>query len=185
MSYATVTLTGSYKKPDGTAETGVVKIVPSTSPIIDAGGNVVLAGAVTVQLTAGAFSVSLPATDDTNLNPSGFGYTVTAHLGGSTVGPTSFALPASPSTVDMADVTSVDPSTFTPGATYLAAGNNLGDLTDPAAARGNLGVGLGAASPATDVVVSSDTSGAALVGQRVRITVDQFGDIDDILVEDI
>lgn len=46
MAFSTVTLTGTYKKLDGTAESGTVRIAPTTSPVIDATGSVVLAGSL-------------------------------------------------------------------------------------------------------------------------------------------
>jgi hypothetical protein len=74
------------------------------------------------------------------LNPTGFGYTITANLKHATLAPVSTLLPASPSTVDMSAVTSVDPSTFAPTATYLARSANLADVANVATARANLGL---------------------------------------------
>jgi hypothetical protein len=142
MTHATVTLTGTYQRPDGSPDKGTVLIVPSTLPIIDAGTKVIIISAplsVTLDST-GSFSVSLPATDDIRLNPTGFGYTITANLKHATLAPVSTLLPASPSTVDMSAVTSVDPSTFAPTATYLARSANLADVANVATARANLGL---------------------------------------------
>jgi lysophospholipase L1-like esterase len=121
LPYATVTLTGTYTKADGTADSGKVYITPSTKPILDATGNTIIVGPLTVTLDAnGHFSVTLPATDDATLNPTGFGYTLVAALRSGTLPEVSFALPAATATVDMADITPVDPSTFAPAATYVA-----------------------------------------------------------------
>lgn len=120
--YATVTLTGTYLLPDATPAQGTIEIIPSEKVIVDATGDVILAGRVKVKLDeTGSFSVALPATDDPNLNPTGFGYTVSAKLHHTSVKAVSFSLPAAVPVVDVADVTQVDPSTFTPGVTYATA----------------------------------------------------------------
>ena len=111
----TVTLTGTYQLPDGTPAKGVVEIIPSERLIVDDVGNVILSGRVKVSLDeTGSFSVVLPATDDVTLNPTGFGYTVVAKLNHTHLPAVSFSLPAAVATVDVTDVTEVDPSSFTP-----------------------------------------------------------------------
>lgn len=110
------TLTGSYALPDGNPASGHIEIIPSAKVVIDLDGNVILSGRVKVPLDdEGSFSVDLPATDDATLNPTGFGYTVVTklHHGGG-ISPATFQLPASPSTVDMSDVTPVLPSSLLP-----------------------------------------------------------------------
>lgn len=120
MAYSTVTLTGTYKLPDRTPAQGTVEVIPSEKKIIDSAGNVILSGRVKVKLDElGHFTVDLPATDDPSLNPTGFGYTVVAKLHHTHLPAVSFSLPTAVPVVDMADVESVDPSTFTPGVTYV------------------------------------------------------------------
>lgn len=46
MTYNTFTLTGTFKKPNGTADKGGVIVIPSVTPLVDASGKIVLAGAV-------------------------------------------------------------------------------------------------------------------------------------------
>lgn len=131
MTYTTGTITGTFKNVDGTASQGAVVIAATSPEILDATGNVILNASVRVVLdVAGSFSIVLPATDDVNLNPTGFGYTVTPNLYAASLPAISLALPAG-TTVDLADVTSVDPSTFTPTATYAS----LAALTAEAATR--------------------------------------------------
>lgn len=120
--YDTVTLTGTYLLPDATPATGTIEIIPSERVIVDSVGDVILSGRVKVKLDeTGSFSVSLPATDDLTLNPTGFGYTVAAKLHHAHLPAISFSLPAAVATVDIADVTTVDPSTFEPDANYISA----------------------------------------------------------------
>lgn len=116
-----VTLTGTYHLPDGSPASGHVEIIPSERLIVDDAGDVILSGRVKVKLdTAGHFGVDLPATDDPTLNPTGFGYTAAARLHHAHLPAVSFQLPAAVGTVDVTDVTVVDPSTFTPGVTYVS-----------------------------------------------------------------
>jgi parallel beta-helix repeat protein len=129
MAHDSITLTGTYQLFDGTAARGIVEIIPSEKMVKDTTGNVVLSGRVKVELdTTGAFSVSLPDPRDTsNLNPAGFGYTVVAklyhqHLAAVSFGGDQIAASAVAGVLDIEDVTSVDPSTFTAGATYVESG---------------------------------------------------------------
>lgn len=118
--YATVTLMGTYLKPDRTPATGVIEIIPSERIIVDMEGNVVLSGRVKVPLDeTGSFSVELPATDDPSLEPTGFGYIVVPKLGHTNLSAVPIQLPAAEATVDMAKVTPVPLSTFDPTTTYL------------------------------------------------------------------
>lgn len=104
MSYATVTLTGKVTSPTGAASRSGFSIMANTPRVVDAAGKVVLAGAVAIQPDAtGAFSVALPATDDVNLTPSGFQYRILGHHGIDTT----FSLPTSLGTVDLAELVPV------------------------------------------------------------------------------
>jgi len=106
VAYSTVTLTGKYLAPDGTPLGGTVGITMNIGHVLDATGNKVLVGSTSAKLdSAGAFSLVLPATDDVTLSPSGWQYTLHGPTGRVT-----FSLPASPSTVDIADVTPVAPT---------------------------------------------------------------------------
>ena len=120
MAYSTVTLTGTYQHFDGTAAQGGVAVIPTVPLVLDAAGNKILSGGVSVKLDAtGSFSVVLPATDDPALNPTGFGYTLIAGLSHTQMPAVSFALPTAVPSVDIADVTTVDAATFTAAASYV------------------------------------------------------------------
>lgn len=110
MAYPTVTLTGTYQHVDGTPAKGSVDIAPTTTVIRDIDGDVVLTGTRRLDLDeTGKFSIALPATDADGLDPTGFGYTVTPRLFHANLGAVTFGLPASLGSLDMADVTQVDP----------------------------------------------------------------------------
>lgn len=69
---ATVTLLGTYRRLDGTPETGTVLVIPSVRTVSAVGGPI-LAGRLSVVLDdVGHFAVDLPATDDDTLTPTGF-----------------------------------------------------------------------------------------------------------------
>jgi len=102
MAFATFTLTGTFKKPSGDPHIGNVKVTPSVA-LRDAGGKVVLAGAVTVDLTDGAFTLTLPAADAT-LQPQPHGFIVTPRLHGEGLPSVSFPAPPPGSTLDVADL---------------------------------------------------------------------------------
>lgn len=115
MAYTTATLTGTYLKTDGTPAEGTIEIIPNSSHLVDAEGDVILAGRVKVTLDGtGSFSVVLPATDDATIGPAtGRQYTIVAKLRHTHLAAiTGVELPGG-TTVDVADVASlpvVDPT---------------------------------------------------------------------------
>lgn len=122
MAYDTFELTGTYNTWDGLPEADrPVYIIPSVPVVIDAEGNKILTGRVKVTLDGtGSFAVDLPDPNDATLNPTGFGYTVSVRLSKTSPAAVSFSVPEGTVTLDMADVTPVDPSTFEPTATYVS-----------------------------------------------------------------
>lgn len=103
---STGTLTGTYQRSDGTPLSGIVYARPSANPIKDEAGNVVFAGTAQARLDEdGHFTMPLVASDDLTLDPSGVTYTITLRGLPAVVG---VFIPAG-DTVDMADVTPVDP----------------------------------------------------------------------------
>lgn len=127
MAYQTGTFTGTYKSDIGSQPAeGHVEIFPvvdstdktKLAQILDGDGSVILTGRVKATLVDGAFSVTLPATDDTALNPTGFGYVAVAHLQHTRLPAVTFQLPGG-TTVDVEDVTSVPEATFNAETTYV------------------------------------------------------------------
>ncbi|MFF4495525.1 hypothetical protein [Streptomyces sp. NPDC001546] len=108
----TVRVHGQYRGPDGRALAGTVTFTAPgllTFPASD----LFIGGPVVATLDeTGAFSVSLPATDAPQMNPSGWAWAVKENLAG-IVGSRSFALllPKAVPDVDLADVAPADPTT--------------------------------------------------------------------------
>lgn len=117
----TFKLTGTYKLPGGGPAGGTIEIIPSVKQILNAEGNVVFSGREKVTLDAvGHYEVDLPDPNDLTLNPHGFGFTVVAKLHHTHLPAVSFPVPAGTTTLDIAEVTQVDPATFTPQPNYSA-----------------------------------------------------------------
>ncbi|WP_367140426.1 MULTISPECIES: hypothetical protein [Streptomyces] len=112
LSIPTVRVHGRYRGLDGRGLSGTVTFTAPgllTFPASD----LFIAGPVVATLDeSGAFSVTLPATDAPDMNPRDWAYTVKVNLAG-VVGALPFALllPKNVPDVDLADVTSADPST--------------------------------------------------------------------------
>lgn len=111
--YGTATVTGQFiDSENGTPAAGTVEFVPAPCYLIDAEGDlIVISDPVTVTLDdTGAFSVALLSTDDPDLNPNGWTYSVIVRL----VDPVrvrSFSIEAPEgTTVDLADAVPVDGS---------------------------------------------------------------------------
>jgi hypothetical protein len=121
----TVRLTGYYGIPGGGPNAGMVGIevvtvhpvtgrVSPVRQIVNQVGDVILSGRLDITLVDGAFAVDLPANDDPELQPNGFGYRVTPYLDTGRLRPVVIALPAALVEVDMSGVTPADPT-----ATYV------------------------------------------------------------------
>lgn len=108
---------GTYAAPNGAPLSGTITFgVPALLTFSTA--NVFLAGPVAVKLDEnGSFSVDLPATDNPDMNPTGWTYSVKENLTG-VVGTRSYALnlPEALGEIDLADVAPADPATpnYTP-----------------------------------------------------------------------
>ena len=153
----TITVTGTYLNPTGSAMQGTVSFVPSTPILVDTVGSVVLGGVgTTVALTSGAFSVVLPCTGQ--LTPANWTYKVTETLSGLPPRSYSVSIPHSlGSTVDISTLSPVVPSTTVVGTpdwvsvkTYGAAGDGV---TDDTAAINAAIAAVAASSPANGGVV--------------------------------
>lgn len=149
VDIATITVTGTYLSPSGTALTGTVTFTPSTPVLVDTTGQVLLGGVgVTVALTNGSFSVVLPCTGQ--MTPSNWSWTVTETIGGLSPRSYSVNIPHSlGSTVDISTLSPIVPGSVvvtTPAwvsvKSYGATGNGT---TDDTAAINNAINAVGAA----------------------------------------
>jgi hypothetical protein len=139
----TKTVTSSYPNA-GAGLNGYCSFV-LTADLADATAPAILRAAqLQSQVTNGVMApIVLPCTDNADLSPSGWAWTVTEVLQGAPTRIWSFYLPHTlPSTVDLAALTPlVTPPTLVQ---YLVAANNLSDVPNPGAARTALGLGSAA-----------------------------------------
>lgn len=131
----TVRVHGQYRGPDGRALAGTITFTAPgllTFPASD----LFIGGPVVATLDeTGAFSVTLPATDAPQMNPSGWAWAVKENLAG-IIGSRSFALllPKAVPDIDLADVAPADPTT--PNYVPVPGSQILTGSTAPAAALG-------------------------------------------------
>lgn len=122
MPINTVTVTGKFLAPDGvTPLGGVVKFyVPAMVSLPD--NDLFVDGVSNNTLDAsGSFTATLIATDNSNINPSGWYYEVVEKTTARTRR-YSIALPSSPSVVNLADIAQMDPAK----GTYVAVAGPAG-----------------------------------------------------------
>lgn len=76
-----ITVHGKYQTPGGTAASGYIEFVPRVEVVVDVAGGVIKLGTVAATLDGtGNFSVSLQASDDPSVNPTGWTYEVREHI---------------------------------------------------------------------------------------------------------
>lgn len=99
----TITVTGSFPNIAGQPQSGSVVFDPG-GQVTDTVGHVIMSGAVTAHVFNGVMqAVTLPCTDNGNLNPTGFTYEVTATIDGTKYTPFAVLLPHTlGATVDLA-----------------------------------------------------------------------------------
>lgn len=186
---STVALSGKYLQLDGSPAAGTVTFTLSQS-IADSTGSVILPkGGITVTLdNNGSFTISLPATDDTDLHPTGFVYQVREELTTpKTTRSYAISLPTSPSTVNLAAVAPVA-DVGAVSAYVLKSGDTMtGDLTLTGGnvIAGTAGKGfqvkegsnakMGTATLVAGTKVVSNTSVTA--NSRVFLTVQSLGTV--------
>lgn len=105
---------GQYYALDGSAATGTITFVPSAQ-VKDSNGTTILSGLISVMLDdEGSFAVELPCTDDSDLTPSGWYYTVRTRTSGVAPTETKMYLSTSEDSLDLSSG---------PSPIILAAGN--------------------------------------------------------------
>ncbi|MFE9398651.1 hypothetical protein [Streptomyces flavidovirens] len=111
VGLSTVTVTGTYKHPDGTPFKGKLLFTPEPAILTSAAHGTLILGTLEVPLDVdGAMSVTLLATDDADVTPSGWTYQVTERWYDAPGRSYPLSLPATASTVDLADVAPTAPA---------------------------------------------------------------------------
>lgn len=170
MAYSSVTITGISRTPGGRADRRPFTFLPNVGRITDAAGNVVMNGAeVVTPDDTGTWTVTLPATDDVRLTPSGFQYRV---FGPADVDFTTY-LPATPAAVDFADLVPVAPSPVSEDlltdATFAALLDNpasssrsrVDDLVEQAVQGHTPGIELGSVQRTTNFTTTNTSSSSS------------------------
>lgn len=107
MTLTQVTVTASYVTPGAAAPTGTVDFTPFPT-FRNTGSNIIVSGTITKTLTAGGFSVTLYATDDSDTVPdTGVYYQVVERIAGVDERAYLIELPNSPTSVQLADLPAV------------------------------------------------------------------------------
>ncbi|MDX3027492.1 hypothetical protein [Streptomyces scabiei] len=108
---STVTVTGTYKHPDGTPYTGRLVFRPEPDILTSATRGVLVLGDVEVALdNNGAFTVDLLATDDPDVTPTGWTYTVFERWHDAIGRNYPISLPAAAPGVDLASIAPTAPA---------------------------------------------------------------------------
>jgi glycerophosphoryl diester phosphodiesterase len=108
---ATVTVTGTYARPDGTPYKGSVRFVPEPAVLTSAAHGRILLGTITATLSeSGAFTAELLATDDPDVTPTDWTYRVSEHWKDAPGRSYPLALPAVAPEVDLAAVAPTAPA---------------------------------------------------------------------------
>lgn len=127
-NYDTVPVRGKYVYLDGTSAQGSIRFAGKVAAISDVGDTIILPNTIVAPLDAnGSFTVNLPATDDPDIQPNGWTYTVTETLtgGGGRTYDIDVPLSAKTAGIDLSDVAPRPASTGTPTAfVTLTAFNN-------------------------------------------------------------
>jgi len=183
------TVIGTFVDSSGIAATGQITFTPSPARLLDATSSpptTILPKTVTANLVAGAFSVDLLATNDPDVNPSGFTYLVAFQLSGVTVPSFSISVPEGV-TVDLATVSpipSANGDNVYPDVNALQA--DVDTKADRAFAKRTVtGSTTLVAGDANDIVLHVTASGAltitlpqdsaATIAQEISIPWRQYG----------
>lgn len=151
---ATVTVTATYEEADGSLASGGSVTFDPARLLMASQGKVIFGRPATAVIVNGQIAVTLPATDNTDLNPTGFTYTVTENVAGWPARVYQIELPASLSpTVDLSELS---PAADPPPPTEQAGGDLSGPYANPVVIRTHLGDPLPVAQGGTGLDASGD-----------------------------
>jgi hypothetical protein len=171
----TVVVLGTFLTPEGNPSTGTISFTPS-SWLLNSGANVAIPNSSVSKTlgTAGDFTVTLPITDDADLSPSGFVYTVSEVVDGVSQN-YNISIPgtiAAGGTVYLADLAPVAPA----GPEYysLASSLSIGTVTTLAAGSAATATITGLA-PSQTLNLGIPTGPTGATGTAATITVGTIG----------
>lgn len=169
----TVVVAGTFLTPEGEPSTGTVSFTPS-SWLLNSGANVAIPNSTISKSlgTAGDFTVTLPVTDDSDLSPEGWVYTVAEVIDGvsqnyNVLLPGTVAVGGTVYLADLAPAAAAGPEYYSLASslsigtvTTLAAGSAAtADITGLAPSQTlNLGIPTGPTGPAASIAVGTVTS---------------------------
>jgi hypothetical protein len=108
---STVTVSGTYKTPDGSPRAGRIVFSPEPDILTSATHGTLVLGAVEAVLdNNGTFTATLLATDDPDVTPSGWTYAVSERWNDAIGRSYHIALPSGAPTVDLADIAPTAPA---------------------------------------------------------------------------
>lgn len=134
-NYDKVPVKGKYVYLDGTPAQGQVKFTGKVVAVSDAADTVILPNTIVANLDInGAFTVNLPATNDADILPNGWTYTVAEQFvgGGGRTYEIDVPLSALPNGIDLSDVAPRSASSGTPTAfvTLTAFNNHVAEASE-------------------------------------------------------
>lgn len=144
IDYDTVPVRGKYVYLNGAPAAGFVQFAGKIVAVSDSTNTIIMPATITATLDAnGQFEVNLPATNDPNIQPNGFTYTVTEQLSGG-YGRTydiDVPLEAVGSGVDLSEIAPVSPANGSPTAfvtltAYEELSQRVSTLEDNSGAAG-------------------------------------------------
>lgn len=160
---ATVTVTATYEEADGSLASGGSVTFDPARIITAAAGKVIFGRPATASIINGQIAITLPATDNADLNPSGFAYTVTEQVSGWATRVYQVELPSA--FAPSVDLSELSPVADPPPPTEQAGGDLSGPYGNPAVIRTHLadplpveqgGTGLDAAGDPGTILTSGD-----------------------------
>lgn len=119
LNYDTVPVRGKFVYLDGSPASGQIKFAGKIAAVSDAADTIILPNTIIAVLdTSGTFAVNLPATDDPDIQPNGWTYTVSETLagGGGRTYDIEVPISAKAAGIDLSDVAPRPASVGTPTA---------------------------------------------------------------------
>lgn len=151
---AVVTVTATYEEADGTLASGGTVTFDPGRLLTASVGQVIFGRPATAPVTGGQIEITLPATDNTDLNPTGFTYTVTEQVTDWPARVYQIELPAALGPV--VDLSQLSPAAAPPPPTEQAGGDLSGAYASPVVISTHLASPLPVAQGGTGLAEAGD-----------------------------